>query len=204
MFGRAPKGCISACVLSFKVTMNSNGSFPSMTVTCSPLPSISVLVIGDGELLSEGSALLNSPSSFSAIFDPVTDPLKPDSFRTRIIVAKLRSLNIQCHVPANACAAFEDPESACRLVAHASTAPEPNVMLIANASPIRPARDSGELRERPVSADQFDDEGIMKTLRYMAREFHLPANTFECAVLLNELITAIRTMHRWLQEIKSI
>ena len=44
-------------------------------------------VNGDSELLSEGSALLNSPSSFSAIFDPVTDPLKPDSFRTRIIVS---------------------------------------------------------------------------------------------------------------------
>ena len=60
--------------------MNSKGWSSSLTVTRSALPSSFVLVIGDGALFSEGSARLSSPSSSSAIFDPVTDPVIPEPF----------------------------------------------------------------------------------------------------------------------------
>src|ERR1035438_3166 len=109
---------------------------------CSAEPSSIALVIGFGVLSSAGSARSNPPSSFRAIRDGVTEPVKPDPLRTRIIVAKLVPSNIQCQVPANFSVVFEGSELACRLIACASTAPVSNVMLIARASPIRVVRDN--------------------------------------------------------------
>src|SRR5260221_14774648 len=113
MFGGAPFGCISACVSSFRVTLNSKGLFPSPTVTCSAEPSRLALGIGFGVLSSDGSARLNPPSSFSAIREGVTDPVKRDPSRTRIIVAKLLPSNIQCQAPANFFAVLQGAELAC-------------------------------------------------------------------------------------------
>jgi hypothetical protein len=97
---------------------------PAPTVTRSEEPSSLALVIGFGALSSDGSARSNPPSWFSAIREGVTDPVKPDPSRTRIIVAKLFPLNIQCQVPANFSAVLEGAEFACRLIARASTARE--------------------------------------------------------------------------------
>jgi hypothetical protein len=53
---------------------------PSPTVTCSALPSSFVLLISDAPLLSDGSALLSSPTSSSAILYGVTDPMIHEPF----------------------------------------------------------------------------------------------------------------------------
>ena len=66
-------------------------SKPSLTVMCSAEPSSLALAIGFGVLSSDGSAWLNAPSSFSAIREGVTVPVKPDPSRTRIIVEKQQS-----------------------------------------------------------------------------------------------------------------
>src|SRR5215470_17077148 len=99
------------------VTLNSNVSSPSRTVTCNAEPSSFALLIGDGALFSDGSARLSVPSSFSAIRDPVTDPVNRDPSQTRIMVTKLFLLNIQCQVPANFSAGLAVLELACRLIA---------------------------------------------------------------------------------------
>src|SRR5262249_3191349 len=109
----APTGCISACVSSLRVTRNSNVSSPSLTVTCNAEPSSFALLIGDGAPFSAGSAILSVPSSFSAIRDPVTDPVNRDPSRARIMVTKLFLFRLQIgkiqqhHVRALLCS-FED------------------------------------------------------------------------------------------------
>jgi hypothetical protein len=62
--------------------VNSNGLLLSPTVTRSEEPSRVALVIGVGVLSSDGSPWNNPPSSLSEIRDGVTDPVKPDRFRT--------------------------------------------------------------------------------------------------------------------------
>jgi len=62
--------------------MKSNVSSPSLTVKCNAGPSSLALLIGDGPLFSDGSAFLSVPSSFSAIRDPVTDPVNRGLLRT--------------------------------------------------------------------------------------------------------------------------
>src|SRR5260370_7710144 len=89
MFGGPPFGCISACVSSFRVTLNSKASFPSPTVTCSAEPSRLALVIGFGLLSSDGSAWLNPPSSFRSIRQCFTDPLHLDPSLTHFTPAQL-------------------------------------------------------------------------------------------------------------------
>src|SRR5882724_492334 len=120
MFGGAPTGRISAWVLSFRFTVNSK---PPVTVMCSVEPSRLALVIGLGVLSSDGSARSRLPSSLSAMRDSVTDPVKPEPLRTKIMVAKLLPSNIQCHVPANFSEGLGDSEPACRLTERASTEP---------------------------------------------------------------------------------
>jgi hypothetical protein len=62
MFGGAPPGRISPCVVSFRDTVNSK---PSATVTRSTAPSKSAFVICFGFLSSDGSAFFSVPSSFN-------------------------------------------------------------------------------------------------------------------------------------------
>ncbi len=112
---------------------------------CSSKPSSDALVMGFGELSSAGSARINLPSSFRAIRDGVTEPVKPGPLRTRVIVAKLAPSNIQCQVPANCSAVFEVSELTCKLIACAGTAPASNVVLVARASAITLARNSENL-----------------------------------------------------------
>src|SRR5882757_283624 len=109
MFGGAPNGRISACMSSFRVTVNAK---PFFTLMCNAERCRVAVVMGCGVLSSDGSARSNPPSSLSMILDGVADPVNPDPLRIRTIVEKLLPSNIQCQVPANFSTLLEASELA--------------------------------------------------------------------------------------------